>query len=298
MNAQPDYTNLRIRKPKLPMPDKSSAQLERLADVLDRIDEYLAQREDVRDSGDGPRPNEEMTLLTDLRYARSERGLTCEHGTVGYCEKCALRDPGELGETKPALVRSAVAAPSRTVNDILAALDEGSISRTEALERIEPHLRIPSSASEKIEPSKLRGEARQKYIHDHDCPKAWEFFHKHAMGSKLCPSCFACGHQAHDRADWWITHGELPDVYICKGCVEKLRAPLSAGEAPEAVKFDKWWESQDKEKGWNEAIRAAIQMAQTATATRDGITVRACSEQVALLLETLLIDVPSTGDGK
>lgn len=57
---------------------------------------------------------------------------------------------------------------------------------------------------------------------------ALEFWRKHALGSKLCPSCLACGHQAFDRADWWITHGELPDVYICKGCVEKLRAPVSA----------------------------------------------------------------------
>lgn len=30
--------------------------------------------------------------------------ITCEHGVVGYCEPCALRDHGELGETKPRLV--------------------------------------------------------------------------------------------------------------------------------------------------------------------------------------------------
>ena len=28
----------------------------------------------------------------------------CEHGVVGYCETCALSDPGELGERKPQLV--------------------------------------------------------------------------------------------------------------------------------------------------------------------------------------------------
>lgn len=32
--------------------------------------------------------------------------LTCEHGTVGYCEPCALVDPGELGEQKPKIART------------------------------------------------------------------------------------------------------------------------------------------------------------------------------------------------
>lgn len=32
--------------------------------------------------------------------------LTCEHGVIGYCEPCALRDPGEYGEEKPRLVYS------------------------------------------------------------------------------------------------------------------------------------------------------------------------------------------------
>ena len=43
-----------------------------LADVLDEIDQYLQNREDVEDrpSGEGVRPNEEMNLLTALRYAR------------------------------------------------------------------------------------------------------------------------------------------------------------------------------------------------------------------------------------
>lgn len=44
-----------------------------LNDVLDRIDEYLQDREDVRDGADGPRPNEAMHLLTELRYARSHQ---------------------------------------------------------------------------------------------------------------------------------------------------------------------------------------------------------------------------------
>lgn len=45
-------------------------------------------------------------IVAALNALPSERGtgVTCEHGTVGYCEKCALRDPGELGEQKPQLV--------------------------------------------------------------------------------------------------------------------------------------------------------------------------------------------------
>lgn len=72
---------------------------------------------------------------------------------------------------------------------------------------------------------------RATLIHEHDCPKVWDFYKKHALGSKLCPSCFGCGHQAYDRADWWATHGELPDIYLCKGCVEKLRAVSATRES-------------------------------------------------------------------
>ena len=41
-----------------------------LDDVLDRIEDYFETRQDVRDSPDGPRPNQAMQLLTDLRTAR------------------------------------------------------------------------------------------------------------------------------------------------------------------------------------------------------------------------------------
>lgn len=81
-----------------------------------------------------------------------------------------------------------------------------------------------------VEPEKLRGEERRKYIHDHDCPTAWAFFNKHASGSKVCPSCLTCGQQVHDREEWGITHLELPDIYVCKPCVAKLRSTASAIE--------------------------------------------------------------------
>ena len=47
-------------------------QMER---VLDEIEDYLEQREDVRDGSYGEqRPNEEMSLLADLRWWRHKHG--------------------------------------------------------------------------------------------------------------------------------------------------------------------------------------------------------------------------------
>ena len=81
------------------------------------------------------------------------------------------------------------------------------------------------------------------------------FYWKHAMGAKVCPSCLVCGH-AKDRDEWAITHGELPNIYVCTGCVagapsstrpmtrdqiERMRSVLiesmtdSEGEYPEEV---------------------------------------------------------------
>lgn len=71
----------------------------------------------------------------------------------------------------------------------------------------------------------MPGPERDRYIHQHDCPRIWDFWKKYALGSKLCPSCLLCGHQAHDPADWSIRHAELPDIYICKACVDKARTP-------------------------------------------------------------------------
>jgi hypothetical protein len=65
-------------------------------------------------------------------------------------------------------------------------------------------------------------EERQRLIHEHDCPKAWAFHTKYAVGSKLCPSCFACGKQEHDPSKWAIKHLELPDIYICETCANAL----------------------------------------------------------------------------
>lgn len=49
--------------------------VEALKGVLDEIDDYLEQRQDIRDGSDGPRPNTEMSLLSDLRWWRDSAGM-------------------------------------------------------------------------------------------------------------------------------------------------------------------------------------------------------------------------------
>lgn len=75
-----------------------------------------------------------------------------------------------------------------------------------------------AQSTEGVKPADLRGEERKAYIHEHDCPKAWEFFNRWALGSKLCPSCFKCGRPEPDREKWAIRHLNLPDIYICAAC--------------------------------------------------------------------------------
>jgi hypothetical protein len=59
-----------------------SPALQALMGVLDELEDYLEQREDIRDGGDGtPRPNEEMSLLSDLRWWRSAAGLSSPPAT-------------------------------------------------------------------------------------------------------------------------------------------------------------------------------------------------------------------------
>jgi hypothetical protein len=59
---------------------------------------------------------------------------------------------------------------------------------------------------------------RDAAIHAHDCPVFRDFYMKHALGSKTCPSCLKCGKAEPDRDRWAIQHMELPDVYICADC--------------------------------------------------------------------------------
>lgn len=55
-----------------------------------------------------------------------------------------------------------------------------------------------------------------------------DFWDKHAKGSMLCPSCLMCG-AACAKEQWAIRHAELPDIYICACCVEKVRNPIETG---------------------------------------------------------------------
>jgi hypothetical protein len=84
----------------------------------------------------------------------------------------------------------------------------------------------------------LPGPERERYIHEHDCPRIWDFWKKYALGSKVCPSCLLCGHQRHDPDEWAIRHAELPDIYICKPCVDAARTPPSAS-GPSALSLAK-----------------------------------------------------------
>jgi hypothetical protein len=47
-----------------------AADKARLDDVLDEIEAFLGDQQDVTDGSDGPRPNRAMSLLAELRAAR------------------------------------------------------------------------------------------------------------------------------------------------------------------------------------------------------------------------------------
>jgi len=63
---------------------------------------------------------------------------------------------------------------------------------------------------------------RELEIHRHDCPTFRKFWERHAMLSKVCPSCLLCGQQS-DPANAAITHAELPNIFICQPCAAKAR---------------------------------------------------------------------------
>lgn len=65
---------------------------------------------------------------------------------------------------------------------------------------------------------------RQKAVMLHDFPKLSEFFHKHALGPMLAPSCLVCGCLPLAVA---IQHGELPGIVVCASCRDKVAAPAT-----------------------------------------------------------------------
>jgi hypothetical protein len=65
----------RLKRASLSGPSHKPAAVEALKGVLDEIEDYLEQRQDVRDGSDGPRANTEMSLLSDLRWWRDSAGM-------------------------------------------------------------------------------------------------------------------------------------------------------------------------------------------------------------------------------
>lgn len=54
----------------------------------------------------------------------------------------------------------------------------------------------------------------------HDYPKLLQFFERHALGSKMPPSCLGCG---QDKP-FSTKHMDLPDIGLCADCVAAIRA--------------------------------------------------------------------------
>ena len=146
----------------------------RLSEVLDRIDAYLEQREDVRDGSDRPLPNEEMTLLTDLRYARSEIEPTCSDAKEQE-QGCfrALKAERELRELQSSLQSAARFSPE-VLDRLLKEATEpqhwfpsSADPDSSPVCLVEPQLledmvralkAIPSSVAEKCERCELKGD--------------------------------------------------------------------------------------------------------------------------------------------
>jgi hypothetical protein len=68
--------------------------------------------------------------------------------------------------------------------------------------------------------SKLRGEARELALHRHDCPIYQEFWQRHAIPTKIAPSCLVCG-KSMVGEQVAIQHMELPNIVVCFQCRDK-----------------------------------------------------------------------------
>lgn len=72
---------------------------------------------------------------------------------------------------------------------------------------------------------------RQEII-NHDFPTYAAFFNRHALGSKLPPSCLVCGQAQPSRDTWAIINMELPNIIVCTTCRDKA---IASPTAPEGV---------------------------------------------------------------
>lgn len=188
---------------------------------------------------------EEMLDLIEKSGAADEIRAKLRKGfEAARAARSASATTGETPRTDAVLASfhaeyQVLTSHGRSLRDLCRQLErELALARESLRDMTERPDYSPRSSSAPTDPTKLRGEERQRYIHEHDCPKAWEFYSKHASGSKLCPSCFMCGQQYPDRNDWAITHMELPDIYICKPCRDTRSTLGRSGPCKECVNME------------------------------------------------------------
>lgn len=151
--------------------------------------------------------------------------IECKQAGCGITTRLAF---AAKDDPLPGLVES---WNKRVVSEMAPTLQEQfqknlAASEADLKERLKPY-EDGERASRGWLPRDDKNDERSRLIHEHDCPKVWEFYRKHSMGSKLCPSCLLCGQVEPDRERWAITHMELPDIYICKPCVESARSAIA-----------------------------------------------------------------------
>lgn len=103
-----------------------------------------------------------------------------------------------------------------------------------------------------------------------------EFFSKHAIGSKLPPSCLVCGQPVVDAA---IRHAELAEIVVCFSCRdakaerETLRGKLvrTEGELERAnSSYDQCGQFIEQQNGKIELLRAICERILATAAVVDG----------------------------
>lgn len=113
---------------------------------------------------------------------------------------------------------------------IVAANDDsiGLLGLCDAVEDALPELRALLA-----ERDALREQQHKLEVHEKDCPVFRDFFHKHAIGEMINPSCLVCGKETK-RSEAAITHLELADIVVCVRCRDAaqsiLNSTLSEGE--------------------------------------------------------------------
>lgn len=103
----------RVRPELQPLTPKQQA----FDSVLDEIEDYLEQRQDVRDGSDGPRPNEEMSLLSDLRWWRTPMPVRSASTERDVIQRMTPADPAQNSAGKEQALyaaqgKSSIALPS------------------------------------------------------------------------------------------------------------------------------------------------------------------------------------------